>query len=105
MGVRTAARPAPSQLPEKIGNLLQESRWLALGAAWQLGTGLSNVVLDWPLLAAVAHTGGAAGLVVVYALVLLAQWLMHSTWVLYTSFRFDWTPRDNGIALPAPAEK
>ena len=32
MGVRTAARPAPSQLPEKIGNLLQESRWLALGA-------------------------------------------------------------------------
>ncbi|PQA42751.1 MFS transporter [Amnimonas aquatica] len=42
---------------------------------------------------------GAAGLVVVYALVLLAQWLMHSTWVLYTSFRFDWTPRDNGIAL------
>ena len=28
----------------------------------QLVTGLSNVVLDWPLLAAVLHTGGAAAL-------------------------------------------
>ncbi|HAL37573.1 MAG TPA: heme A synthase, partial [Polaromonas sp.] len=28
-------------------------------------TGLSNVVLGWPLLAAVMHTGGAAALVVV----------------------------------------
>ena len=28
----------------------------------QLITGLSNVVLDWPLMAAVLHTGGAAGL-------------------------------------------
>jgi len=25
-------------------------------------TGLSNVVLDWPLIAAVLHTGGAAAL-------------------------------------------
>jgi cytochrome c oxidase assembly protein subunit 15 len=31
-------------------------------ALWQLATGLSNVVLDWPLLAAVGHTGGAAAL-------------------------------------------
>jgi cytochrome c oxidase assembly protein subunit 15 len=38
---------------------------LALLAALQLASGLSNVVLDWPLLAAVAHTGGAAALVVV----------------------------------------
>lgn len=30
--------------------------------ALQLITGLSNVVLDWPLLAAVLHTGGAAAL-------------------------------------------
>lgn len=30
----------------------------------QLLTGLSNVVLDWPLLAAVLHTGGAAALLV-----------------------------------------
>jgi cytochrome c oxidase assembly protein subunit 15 len=30
----------------------------------QLITGLSNVVLGWPLLAAVLHTGGAAAMVV-----------------------------------------
>lgn len=35
---------------------------LALGA-WQLLTGLSNVVLNWPLVAALAHTLGAALLV------------------------------------------
>lgn len=34
-------------------------------AAWQLVTGLSNVLLGWPLLGAVGHTGGAAALVVV----------------------------------------
>ena len=33
-------------------------------ALWQLASGLSNVVLGWPLLSALAHTGGAAGLVV-----------------------------------------
>jgi heme a synthase len=33
--------------------------------SWQLLSGLSNVVLGWPLLAALAHTGGAAGWVVV----------------------------------------
>lgn len=39
----------------------------ALGAllALQLVTGLSNVVLDWPLFAAVLHTGGAGALAVV----------------------------------------
>jgi cytochrome c oxidase assembly protein subunit 15 len=48
-------------------------RWaLALGAVvvWQLLSGLSNVVLGWPLLAAVAHTGGAAALVVVLTMLL-----------------------------------
>ncbi|MEN9886224.1 MAG: hypothetical protein RL758_802, partial [Pseudomonadota bacterium] len=30
----------------------------------QIVTGLANVVLDWPLLAALLHTGGAAGLVI-----------------------------------------
>jgi cytochrome c oxidase assembly protein subunit 15 len=33
-------------------------------ALWQLASGLSNVVLGWPLLSALAHTGGAAALVV-----------------------------------------
>lgn len=46
------------------------ARWLWGLAGWQLLTGLSNVVLEWPLVAAVAHTGGAAALVVV-----LSGWL------------------------------
>ena len=34
----------------------------------QLASGLSNVVLGWPLVAALAHTGGAAALVAVLTL-------------------------------------
>jgi MFS transporter, DHA1 family, tetracycline resistance protein len=39
------------------------------------------------------------GLVIVYALSALAQMMLQATWVLYTTFRFNWTPLDNGIAL------
>jgi cytochrome c oxidase assembly protein subunit 15 len=35
---------------------------LLLLAGWQLLSGLSNVVLGWPLAAALAHTAGAAAL-------------------------------------------
>ena len=45
--------------------LRRQSRLMAFLAALQLATGLSNVVLGWPLLAAVLHTGGAGALVVV----------------------------------------
>jgi cytochrome c oxidase assembly protein subunit 15 len=47
----------------------------ALGAllALQLVTGVSNVVLGWPLLAAVLHTGGAGAMVVVMV------WMLAST--------------------------
>lgn len=38
------------------------SRYLAALLLLQLGTGLSNVVLGWPMLAALLHTAGAAGL-------------------------------------------
>jgi cytochrome c oxidase assembly protein subunit 15 len=41
-------------------------RWaiaLAGVALWQVASGLSNVVLGWPLLSALAHTGGAAALI------------------------------------------
>jgi cytochrome c oxidase assembly protein subunit 15 len=44
--------------------LQMAGRWLLGLLALQLATGLSNVVLDWPLLAAVLHTGGAAAMVV-----------------------------------------
>ena len=36
-------------------------------ATWQLLSGLSNVVLGWPLLAALAHTAGAATLIALLA--------------------------------------
>lgn len=40
--------------------LSRPARLLALFLGLQLLTGLSNIVLDWPLVAAVAHNGGAA---------------------------------------------
>ena len=40
-------------------------------AAWQLISGMSNVVLGWPLWAAVAHTGGAAALVVLLTVMMV----------------------------------
>ncbi len=40
------------------------ARGLAAVAAWQLVSGLSNVVLGWPMAAALAHVGGAAAWVV-----------------------------------------
>lgn len=48
-------------------------RWawaLSAVVAWQVASGLGNVLLDWPLLAAVAHTGGAAVLLTVLAMLL-----------------------------------
>ena len=48
-------------------------RW-AFGVAgvalWQLASGLSNVVLGWPIVAAMAHTAGAAALVTLLAALL-----------------------------------
>ena len=37
---------------------------------WQLMTGLGNVLLGWPLAAAVGHTGGAAALAIILTLLL-----------------------------------
>lgn len=49
----------------RINGLKQVGRWILALAVLQLLTGISNVVLDWPLAAAVLHTGGASALVVV----------------------------------------
>jgi heme a synthase len=43
----------------------RDALWLAGLLLAQLATGLGNVLLGWPLVAAVLHTAGAAGLVVV----------------------------------------
>ncbi|MBV9889498.1 MAG: COX15/CtaA family protein [Rhizobacter sp.] len=58
----------------RLGAAGAATRPWALGllglAAWQAASGLGNVVLGWPLFAAVSHTGGAAALVVVLTLLL-----------------------------------
>ncbi len=64
-----------------------QSRWLAGLLGLQLATGLSNVVFDWPLLAALLHTGGAAALVLVF------------TWVVCASHSAR-EPVSTSVALP-----
>ena len=61
----------------RAGDPAQRRYALGLGllGAWQLATGLSNVVLGWPIVAAVSHTGGAALLAV-----LLASLLARAHW-------------------------
>jgi cytochrome c oxidase assembly protein subunit 15 len=51
----------------RSGDAAARRTMLALCAllAWQLASGLSNVVLGWPIVAALAHSAGAAGLVAV----------------------------------------
>ena len=49
----------------KIQALRGPAKWLAGLAVLQVATGLGNVLLGWPLAAAVMHTGGAAALVIV----------------------------------------
>ena len=68
----------------RVDALRRQARLVGGLALWQLASGASNVLLDWPLLVAVAHTGGAAGLVLVL------------TWALAV-------PRGRGAAQPAVA--
>ena len=59
--LRVQAEPAARRFALAIGAI----------AVWQLSTGLANVMLGWPLLAAVGHTGGAAALVAVLTALLV----------------------------------
>jgi cytochrome c oxidase assembly protein subunit 15 len=47
----------------KMSLFKRYSNWLIALALWQFFTGVTNAVMGWPLLAALAHTAGAAGLV------------------------------------------
>ena len=49
----------------KVQALRGSAMWLLGLAVLQVATGLGNVLLGWPLAAAVMHTGGAAALVIV----------------------------------------
>ncbi|MBS0454294.1 MAG: COX15/CtaA family protein [Proteobacteria bacterium] len=53
------------QLLRRAPALRAQARWLIGLALLQLATGLGNVLLGWPLVAALLHTGGAAALAVV----------------------------------------
>jgi heme a synthase len=48
----------------RVDGLVKMAHWIWALVLLQLFTGVSNVVLDWPLVAAVLHTGGASALVV-----------------------------------------
>jgi cytochrome c oxidase assembly protein subunit 15 len=39
----------------------------------QLVTGMSNIILDWPIGAALLHTGGAAAMVIILIKLLMLQ--------------------------------
>jgi DHA1 family tetracycline resistance protein-like MFS transporter len=41
----------------------------------------------------------ASPLIIVFSCSALGQFILHTTWVLYTEFRFNWTPQQNGVAL------
>lgn len=56
----------------KTPALRGHARALGILLTLQLLTGMSNVVLDWPIVAAVLHTGGAGALVVVLVRLLVA---------------------------------
>ncbi|MDP9879313.1 cytochrome c oxidase assembly protein subunit 15 [Variovorax boronicumulans] len=68
----------------RLEALRSQAHWLAGLALLQLATGLGNVLLGWPLAAAVLHTGGAAALAVVL------------TWALCES------RRESAVAAPIP---
>ena len=44
---------------------------------------------------------GVGALVAVIALCTLSQFMLHSTWVLYTKFKFGWGPHETGWSLMA----
>ncbi len=46
-----------------------------------------------------AELKGIGPLVIVLALSAMAQFVLHATWVLYTSFKFGWGPLENGWSL------
>jgi MFS transporter, DHA1 family, tetracycline resistance protein len=50
-------------------------------------------------LIALTKVQGIGSLVLVVILTTFPQFILQSTWVLYTTFRFGWGPRENGFSL------
>lgn len=57
----------------RMRTMRTQAQWLAGLAVLQIATGLGNVLLGWPLAAAVLHTGGAAALVIVLTGIVFLQ--------------------------------
>ena len=55
---------AKTAVSHKASSFKRYSNWLIALALWQFFTGVTNAVMGWPLFAALAHTAGAAGLVI-----------------------------------------
>jgi cytochrome c oxidase assembly protein subunit 15 len=55
---------AKAAVANKASSFKKYSNWLIWLALWQFFTGVTNAVMGWPLFAALAHTAGAAGLVI-----------------------------------------
>jgi cytochrome c oxidase assembly protein subunit 15 len=69
----------------RVPGLRKPARWLALLLVAQFLTGLSNVLLQWPLALAVLHNGGAAVLVAV--MVALLRPIASSRQAIYVTNR------------------
>jgi len=50
-------------------------------------------------IAALTQVRGIGNLVVVYTFSVFGQFMLQINWVLYSSFRFGWGPKENGISL------
>jgi MFS transporter, DHA1 family, tetracycline resistance protein len=50
-------------------------------------------------LAGVRQLHGVGSLVAAFAFTVLPQWILQTTWVLYTNFKFGWGPRESGLSL------
>src|SRR6202047_3241144 len=50
-------------------------------------------------LIALTKVQGIGSLVWVFILTAFPQFILQSTWILYTTFRFGWGPRENGLSL------
>ena len=96
MGVRTADRATSSQLPEKIGNLLHESRWLGLGAIalflsmalWGYhkdDPGWSHAVVSGTLLNPAGHFGAWIADLMLYLFGFSAWW-----WIVLLAMVIWW---------------
>jgi DHA1 family tetracycline resistance protein-like MFS transporter len=48
---------------------------------------------------ALTQVRGIGSLVMVYTFSVFGQFILQANWVLYTSFRFGWGPKENGISL------